>query len=119
MGLDNALYKFKLLTGLDDSQAEEWIPVIKDSLMYIRTVVDFEALSEEQAASAEKSAGVYAFYQYAGSAANRESSFTAGDLRVEYNDNLLGYADSLWKAELDRLTALSGGKSSAFLFKRV
>ncbi len=117
MGLDNALYKFKLLTGFDDAQAEKWIPIIKDAISYVKSMVDTNRLTEEQISAVEKSAGVYAFYQYIAGVESRESSFSAGDVRVSYNNSRVGYAKSLWESELCRLKSM--GDNSDFLFKRV
>ncbi len=116
MGLDNALYKFKLLTGFDDAQANKWIPVIRESLVYVKSLVDLDSLSEEEISCVEKSAGVYSFYQYAASLGGREASFSAGDLSVHFN-NAFSYAKTLWESEYNKLSAFRG--NSKFLFKRV
>lgn len=118
MGLDNALNRFKLLSGMDDSEAQNWLPVIREAMTYVKRLINIDELSSEELSCVEKSAGVYAFYQYAGCKRDREPSFSAGDISVSYNGgDIFTYAKALWETELENLKSLSS--DSSFVFQRV
>jgi hypothetical protein len=119
MSLDYVLNRFKLLSGLDDCECESWLSVIREAVVYVRKLVDYDNLSAEEQSCVENAAGVYAFYQFACASYNRESSFSAGDLSVKYSSDVLQHAKAMWEEEQKSLSVLSKQIDSSFVFERM
>lgn len=116
MTFDNAYNKFKLITDLSDAELLKWIPVLKEAVLYIESLVKKANLTEVDNIRLDNAAAIYAYYRYVNYSTGDENSFTAGDLSVSKNNDRLKVAENMWEKELEMISDLVTTK---FIFKRV
>ena len=117
MSFEKALNRFTLLSGLSDEEALKWLPVVKDAIVYIESLVTKENLTELDNARLSSAAGVYAYYRYLCYSIDSEDSVTLGNLHLSANQKKIEEAEKMWKTELDSLSDLLGDDS--FIFRRM
>lgn len=119
MNLERTINRFRLISGLDTQVVLNWRDLISDSREYLESIVTKEDLYESDEKRLDNAAAVYAYYKYLSYTANEESSFSAGDLRVSYNNEKLKAAKEMWESELESLRDIADTEKSVFVFKRV
>ncbi len=119
MNINNTFERFKLISGLDGGDALSWESFISDAREYIETLVTKEDLFESDEKRLDNAAAVYAYYRYVCYTLNEESSFSAGDLRVNYNNDKMKAAKEMWDSELESIRDIADVEKSIFVFKRV
>ena len=116
MTFDNTYKRFRLITGLSDKEIAKWIPVIKDSMVYVEKLIIKAELSDFDCVRLDNAAAVYAYYRYVSYSVGEESSFSAGELSVTLNNNRVADAARMWETELDSICDLV---KIPVVFKRV
>ena len=119
MSCDNTFNRFKLISGLSEPQALEWLDLVNESRDYVESLVTSDELFESDVKRLDNAAAVYAYYRYISYSVSDESSFTAGNLRVSYNTSKLKAAREMWENELNNLNDIVDTEKSVFYFKRV
>lgn len=116
MTLDNTLSRFKLISGFTDEEMSKWLPVICDSIAYVKGIVTKTDLSDIEALRLDNAAAVYAYYRYVSYSVGEENSFSAGEVSATLNKDRVKEAEQMWKTELGTISDLV---STGFVFKRV
>lgn len=116
MTLDNTLKRFRLITGLSDKEISKWLPVLKDSMLYVEKLVTKSDLTEYDLLRLDNAAAVYAYYRYVSYSVGEENSFSAGELSVSVNKDRIKEAQAMWNTELETIGDLV---KVNFIFKRV
>lgn len=116
MTLDNTLKRFRLITGLSDEEISKWLPVLKDSMIYVEKLVTKTELSEYDVRRLDNAAAVYAYYRYVSYSVGEENSFSAGEISVTVNKDRIKEAEHVWNTELETIGDLV---NTGFIFKRV
>ncbi|MCH5303396.1 MAG: hypothetical protein J1E41_00910 [Ruminococcus sp.] len=121
MNFEKILNRFKLISGLADDEAQKWGDLIKESNSYVRGLVTKVELFDSDEDRIDNASAVYAYYRYICYNVDEESSFSAGTLKVNLNQNKLTYAKKMWESELEGLSDLTdtSESNSTFVFKRV
>ncbi len=121
MSFEKTLNRFKLISGLADNEAGKWLGLIKESNAYVRSLVTKDELYDIDEDRIDNCAAVYAYYRYICYNINDESSFSAGDLSVSFNENKLKAAKEMWESELESISDITDTSlsDSTFVFKRV
>lgn len=117
MSFNNTYNRFKLVSSLSDEEASKWVPLLKESSEYVYSHVIKENLTDSDCIRLDNAAGVYAYYRYIVYSFRAENSFSAGDVTVSLNTDMVNEAKIMWETEelgLDDLIS-----SSSFIFKRV
>ncbi len=119
MNLERTIDRFRLISGLDANAVLEWRDLISDSREYLDSVVIKEDLFESDEKRLDNAAAVYAYYKYLSYTISEETSFSAGDLRVSYNNEKIKAAKEMWESELESIKDIVNTDKSVFVFKRV
>ena len=117
MSFANTLNRFKLLSDLDDTDVSKWSPVLRESMEYVRSMIQKDCLTESEQRRVDSAAGVYAYYRYICYTIDNEKSFRAGDMNVTFNGDKLKLAEKMWESELKSLQNITG--ESPFVFRRM
>lgn len=119
MNLENTLNRFKLISGLDTETVSNWRDLVSDSREYLDSIVTKEDIYESDEKRLDNAAAVYAYYKYLSYTISEETSFSAGDLKVSYNNEKIKAAKEMWEAELESIKDIVNFDNSVFVFKRV
>lgn len=116
MSFEKALNRFTLLTGLSDEEAMKWLPIVKDAIVYIESLVRKKKLREHDIVRLSSAAGVYAYYRYLCYSIDDDSSVTLGSLHLSANQHKIEEAEKMWETELESLSDILGDN---FVFRRM
>lgn len=117
MSFEKALNRFTLLSGLSDEEALKWLPVVKDAIVYIESLIRKENLTELDKARLSSAAGVYAYYRYLCYSIEDEDGVTLGSLHFSANQKRIEEAEKMWNTELRALSDLF--RDECFVFRRM
>lgn len=116
MTYGKAYEKFRLTTGLSDEEVNKWLPLLKEAEVYVGSLVVKKDLTESEKIRLENAAAVYAYYLYVSYSSVEHRSFSAGDISVTYNPDIVKNAENMWKRELISIGDIA---NSGFIFRRV
>lgn len=120
MSLKNVTDRFLMLSGLEESQLQRWLPLCRDSLEYIESRLKSGQTAEENICLISSAAAALAYYSYsltAGASASPKR-FKAGDVEIEEGDSgKAEAAKALWLSEKEKLSDLL--KDEGFYFGRI
>lgn len=120
MSIENTINRFKLISGLESEEAAKWSELVNESREYIESLVTSDEIYEIDIKRLDNAAAVYAYYRYLSYTISDENSFSAGDLKVNFNNrNKLEAAKEMWKTELESIKDIADTEKSLFQFKRV
>ena len=117
MNFENAQNRFRLLSGLDDEECEQWSPVLNDAVEYLNSIVVKKALSDSDKNRLGTLAGVLAYCKYMIYNVEAGSGFRAGEMTVYADKESIKNAQALWKNELKLNSDLVS--ESSFVFRTV
>ena len=119
MSVENTLNRFKLISGLESGEAEQWQDLVSEAREYIDSLVIKDDIFELDEKRLDNAAAVYAYYRYLCYSSSDESSFSAGDIKVTFNNDKLKAAKEMWDMELENIKDIADTGKSLFIFKRV
>lgn len=120
MGINEVAKKFLLLSGIDESELSKYLPLIRESIAYVKSILKEEVDVKENSALLTSACGTYAYYKWSLFYSQSDVSyFKAGDLTVSKSSEskVAQRAYSLWKESLKEIARFT--KSSDFYFKGV
>lgn len=117
MSFENTLNRFKLISGLSDEEAVKWLPILRESVEYVKTLVTKEDLSDYDRIRLDNAAGVNGYYRYITYSLETQNSFSAGDIQVNVNKDKVKDAQLMWQTEMSALNDIID--CSPFTFRRV
>ncbi len=117
MRFEITLNRFRLISGLSDSDAEKWLPVIRDSIDYVSSLVTKKDPTERDLERVQSAAGVYAYYRYIAYSVDTESRTSVGSFSMLSNSKKLLEAEKMWESELESLGDIISDGS--FFFRRI
>lgn len=120
MGINEVAKKFLLLSGIDESELSKYLPLIRESIAYVKSILKEEVDVKENSTLLTSACGTYAYYKWSLFYSQSDVSyFKAGDLTVSKNSEskVTERAYSLWKESLKEIARFT--KSSDFYFKGV
>lgn len=120
MGINEVAKKFLLLSGIDESELSKYLPLIRESIAYVKSILKEEVDVKENSALLTSACGTYAYYKWSLFYSQSDVSyFKAGDLTVSKSseNKVTERAYSLWKESLKEIARFT--KSSDFYFKGV
>lgn len=120
MGINEVAKKFLLLSGVDESEISKYLPLIRESIAYVKSILKEEVDVKENSALLTSACGTYAYYKWSLFYSQGDVSyFKAGDLTVSKSSEskVTQRAYSLWKESLKEIARFT--KSSDFYFKGV
>lgn len=120
MGINEVAKKFLLLSGIDESELSKYLPLIRESIAYVKSILKEEVDVKENSALLTSACGTYAYYKWSLFYSQGDVSyFKAGDLTVSKSSEskVTQRAYSLWKESLKEIARFT--KSSDFYFKGV
>lgn len=120
MGINEVAKKFLLLSGVDESEISKYLPLIRESIAYVKSILKEEVDVKENSALLTSACGTYAYYKWSLFYSQGDVSyFKAGDLTVSKSSEskVTQRAYSLWKESLKEIAKFT--KSSDFYFKGV
>lgn len=120
MGINEVAKKFLLLSGIDESELSKYLPLIRESIAYVKSILKEEVDVKENSALLTSACGTYAYYKWSLFYSQSDVSyFKAGDLTVSKSSEskVTQRAYSLWKESLKEIAGFT--KSSDFYFKGV
>ena len=120
MGISEVAKKFLLLSGIDESELSKYLPLIRESIAYVKSILKEEVDVKENSALLTSACGTYAYYKWSLFYSQSDVSyFKAGDLTVSKSSEskVTQRAYSLWKESLKEIARFT--KSSDFYFKGV
>lgn len=120
MGINEVAKKFLLLSGVDESEISKYLPLIRESIAYVKSILKEEVDVKENSALLTSACGTYAYYKWSLFYSQGDVSyFKAGDLTVSKSSEskVTERAYSLWKESLKEIAKFT--KSSDFYFKGV
>lgn len=120
MGINEVAKKFLLLSGVDESELSKYLPLIRESIAYVKSILKEEVDVNENSALLTSACGTYAYYKWSLFYSQSDVSyFKAGDLTVSKSSEskVTQRAYSLWKESLKEIARFT--KSSDFYFKGV
>lgn len=120
MGINEVAKKFLLLSGVDESELSKYLPLIRESIAYVKSILKEEVDVKENSALLTSACGTYAYYKWSLFYSQGDVSyFKAGDLTVSKSSEskVTQRAYSLWKESLKEIAKFT--KSSDFYFKGV
>lgn len=120
MGINEVAKKFLLLSGIDESELSKYLPLIRESIAYVKSILKEEVDVKENSALLTSACGTYAYYKWSLFYSQGDVSyFKAGDLTVSKSSEskVTERAYSLWKESLKEIARFT--KSSDFYFKGV
>lgn len=120
MGINEVAKKFLLLSGIDESELSKYLPLIRESIAYVKLILKEEVDVKENSTLLTSACGTYAYYKWSLFYSQSDVSyFKAGDLTVSKSSEskVTERAYSLWKESLKEIARFT--KSSDFYFKGV
>lgn len=120
MGINEVAKKFLLLSGIDESELSKYLPLIRESIAYVKSILKEEVDVKENSTLLTSACGTYAYYKWSlFYSQSYVSYFKAGDLTVSKSSEskVTQRAYSLWKESLKEIARFT--KSSDFYFKGV
>lgn len=120
MGINEVAKKFLLLSGIDESELSKYLPLIRESIAYVKSILKEEVDVKENSTLLTSACGTYAYYKWSLFYSQGDVSyFKAGDLTVSKSSEskVTEMAYSLWKESLKEIARFT--KSSDFYFKGV
>lgn len=120
MGINEVAKKFLLLSGIDESELSKYLPLIRESIAYVKSILKEEVDAKENSTLLTSACGTYAYYKWSLFYSQSDVSyFKAGDLTVSKSSEskVTQRAYSLWKESLKEIARFT--KSSDFYFKGV
>lgn len=120
MGINEVAKKFQLLSGIDESELSKYLPLIRESIAYVKSILKEEVDVKENSTLLTSACGTYAYYKWSLFYSQSDVSyFKAGDLTVSKSSEskVTQRAYSLWKESLKEIARFT--KSSDFYFKGV
>lgn len=120
MGINEVAKKFLLLSGIDESELSKYLPLIRESIAYVKSILKEEVDVKENSALLTSACGTYAYYKWSLFYSQSDVSyFKAGDFTVSKSSEskVTERAYSLWKESLKEIARFT--KSSDFYFKGV
>lgn len=120
MGINEVAKKFLLLSGIDESELSKYLPLIRESIAYVKSILKKEVDVKENSTLLTSACGTYAYYKWSLFYSQSDVSyFKAGDLTVSKSSEskVTERAYSLWKESLKEIARFT--KSSDFYFKGV
>lgn len=120
MGINEVAKKFLLLSGIDESELSKYLPLIRESIAYVKSILKEEVDVKENSTLLTSACGTYAYYKWSLFYSQSDVSyFKAGDLTVSKSSGskVTERAYSLWKESLKEIARFT--KSSDFYFKGV
>lgn len=120
MGINEVSKKFLLLSGIDESELSKYLPLIRESIAYVKSILKEEVDVKENSTLLTSACGTYAYYKWSLFYSQSDVSyFKAGDLTVSKSSEskVTQRAYSLWKESLKEIARFT--KSSDFYFKGV
>lgn len=120
MGINEVAKKFLLLSGIDESELSKYLPLIRESIAYVKSILKEEVDVKENSTLLTSACGTYAYYKWSLFYSQSDVSyFKAGDLTVSKSSEskVTQRAYSLWKESLKEIASFT--KSSDFYFKGV
>ena len=120
MGINEVAKKFLLLSGIDESELSKYLPLIRESIAYVKSILKGEVDVKENSTLLTSACGTYAYYKWSLFYSQSDVSyFKAGDLTVSKSSEskVTQRAYSLWKESLKEIARFT--KSSDFYFKGV
>ena len=120
MGINEVAKKFLLLSGVDESELSKYLPLIRESIAYVKSILKEEVDVKENSALLTSACGTYAYYKWSLFYSQSDVSyFKAGDLTVSKSSEskVTQRAYSLWKESLKEIARFTN--SSDFYFKGV
>ena len=120
MGINEVAKKCLLLSGVDESELSKYLPLIRESIAYVKSILKEEVDVKENSALLTSACGTYAYYKWSLFYSQSDVSyFKAGDLTVSKSSEskVTQRAYSLWKESLKEIARFT--KSSDFYFKGV
>ena len=120
MGINEVAKKFLLLSGIDESELSKYLPLIRESIAYVKSILKEEVDVKENSTLLSSACGTYAYYNWSlFYSQSNVSYFKAGDLTVSKSraSNVTEGAYSGWTERLKDLARFT--KSSDFYFKGV
>ena len=120
MSFDITLKKFRLISGLTEEELAQWVPVIRESLDYVKSLLVCGALNESDKIRVASAAAVYAYYRYISYSVREESAFSAGDMSVTFNSEKRAQAREMWLDELSGIADIADASAaSGFVLRAV
>ena len=119
MSVENTLSRFRLISGMDADELLSWSELVTEAREYLDSLVIKEKVSLVDEKRLDNAAAVYAYYRYLSYTSERETSFSAGDLKVSFNNDKIKAAKEMWETELNGIKDIVDNNESLFLFKRV
>lgn len=120
MGINEVAKKFLLLSCIDESELSKYLPLIRESIAYVKSILKEEVDVKENSTLLTSACGTYAYYKWSLFYSQSDVSyFKAGDLTVSKSSEskITERAYSLWKESLKEIARFT--KSSDFYFKGV
>lgn len=120
MGINEVAKKFLLLSGIDESELSKYLPLIRESIAYVKSILKEEVDVKKNSTLLTSACGTYAYYKWSLFYSQSDVSyFKAGDLTVSKSSEskVTQRAYSLWKESLKEIAKFT--KSSDFYFKGV
>ena len=120
MGINEVAKKFLLLSGIDESELSKYLPLIRESIAYVKSILKEEVDVKENSTLLSSACGTYAYYKWSLFYSQSDVSyFKAGDLTVSKRSEskVTERAYPLWKESLKEIARFT--KSSDFYFKGV
>lgn len=120
MGINEVAKKFLLLSGIDESELSKYLPLIRESIAYVKSILKEEVDVKENSTLLTSACGTYAYYKWSLFYSQSDVSyFKAGDLTVSKSSEskVTERAYSLLKESLKEIARFT--KSSDFYFKGV
>ena len=120
MGINEVAKKFLLLSGIDESELSKYLPLIRESIAYVKSILKEEVDVKENSTLLTSACGTYAYYKWSLFYSQSDVSyFKAGDLTVSKSSEskVTQRAYSLWIESLKEIARFT--KSSDFYFKGV
>ncbi len=110
--------RFKSLSGLENSEAENWSYLVYDSMVEIRNMLIPECDLEENSRRLTAVTAVLAFYRYRCVLASRGEvkNFKAGELSIDAGDGGIEAARKLYRENLSGIEDIL--RTNQFVFGR-
>lgn len=116
MTFNDVYNRFKLISNLTDEEISKWASIIMEAIEYVTSIVVKRNLSDYDNIRLNNAAAVYAYRRYILYTVNKESSFSAGDVSVTVNKDIVSDVENMWNRELDTIKDLV---ADTFIFRRV
>ena len=117
MNFENTQNRFRLLSGLSETECEQWNSVMSEAVDYVKGLVIKKNLTDSDMDRLGNLAGVLAYCKYMMYSIESGSGFRAGELTVNADRVTSDNVNSIWQNELRLNSDLVS--ENAFVFKRV